>query len=248
MQVGKLVREYSLRSYECDSNGTLRIVALMNILQDAADSHALILGVGIEHCLEKGLALVGSNYHIKINRMPFWHEKITVTTWPAQEKKLGAVRDFCITDEQGNVIIVASSQWILIDFVRKRPVALREHMPDYQVVEERALNTEFPKIDAAAREDIKKSFIVRYDDIDVNKHVNNAIYPLWATESVDNDFRLNHQPAEIEISFKKESLYGETIEVISQIDGMTSLHCLNATDDGREVARIRINWRENQPA
>ena len=116
-------------------------------------------------------------------------------------------------------------------------------MPEYQVVEERALDTDFPKIDAISREDIKKSFIVRYDDIDINKHVNNAVYPLWATESVDNDFRLNHQPAEVEISFKKESLYGETINVISQIDGNNSLHCLNATDDGREVARIRISWR-----
>jgi acyl-ACP thioesterase len=244
VQIGKFVREYSLRSYECDSNGTLRIVALMNIFQDVADTHAQILGVGMENCLAKGLAWVGSNYHIKIDRMPFWHEKITVTTWPSQEKKLGAVRDFCVTDEKGNILVTASSQWILIDFTRKRPVALREHMPEYQVVNERALNTDFPKIDPITREDIKRSFIVRYDDIDINKHVNNAIYPLWATESVNSDFRLKHQPAEIEISFKKESLYGETIDVVSQIDNNKSLHCMNATDDGREVARIRINWRQ----
>ena len=248
MQVGKFVREYSLRSYECDSNGTLRIVALMNIFQDVADSHALILGAGMEHCLEKGLAWVGSNYHIKIDRMPFWREKITITTWPSQEKKLGAVRDFQVCDEKGNVIIAASSQWILIDFARKRPVALREHMPEYKIVEDRSLDTDFPKIEPVTRIDVKKSFIVRYDDIDVNKHVNNAVYPLWATESVDNEFRLKHQPAEIEISFKKECLYGETVEVVSQIDEKTSLHCMSATDDGREVARLRINWRENYPA
>lgn len=243
MQIGKFVRDYLIRSYECDCNGTLRIVALMNIFQDVADSHASQLGVGMEHCLEHGLAWVGSNYHIKIERMPAWHEQITVTSWPAAEKKIGAVRDFEVRDEKQNVIIRASSQWVLIDFARKRPVALRDNMPNYKIIDERALDTDFPKIAAPERQDVIRHFEVRYDDIDVNRHVNNAIYPLWATESTENDFRLAHQPQEIEIAFKKESLYGEVIEVVSQIDGCVSIHALAARDDDREVARLRIVWK-----
>ncbi len=243
MEIGKFVREYLIRSYECDCNGTLRIVALMNIFQDVADSHASQLGIGMEHCLKHGLAWVGSNYHIKIDRMPAWHEKITVTSWPAAEKKIGAVRDFEVRDEKQNIIISASSQWVLIDFARKRPVALRENMPDYQVINERALNTDFPKIGIPERPDVVRHFEVRYDDIDVNRHVNNAVYPLWATESTENDFRLTHQPQEIEIAFKKETLYGEIIEVVSQIDDNISIHGLTAKDDDREVARLRIVWK-----
>ena len=215
----------------------------MNIFQDVADSHASQLGIGMEHCLKHGLAWVGSNYHIKIDRMPAWHEKITVTSWPAAETKLGAVRDFEVRDEKQNIIISASSQWVLIDFARKRPVALRENMPDYQVINERALNTDFPKIGIPERPDVVRHFEVRYDDIDVNRHVNNAVYPLWATESTENDFRLTHQPQEIEIAFKKETLYGEIIEVVSQIDDNISIHGLTAKDDDREVARLRIVWK-----
>lgn len=243
MEIGKFVREYLIRSYECDCNGTLRIVALMNIFQDIADSHAEQLGIGMEHCLKHGLAWVGSNYHIKIGRMPAWHEKITVTSWPAAEKKIGAIRDFEVRDEKQNIIISASSQWVLIDFARKRPVTLRENMPDYQVINERALNTDFPKIGTPERPDVIRHFEVRYDDIDVNRHVNNAVYPLWATESTENDFRLTHQPQEIEIAFKKETLYGEIIEVVSQIDDKISIHGLTAKDDNREVARLRIVWK-----
>lgn len=243
MQAGKFIRDYLIRSYECDRNKTLRIVALMNIFQDIADSHASLLGVGIEHCLKHGLAWVGSNYHIKIERMPAWHEKISVVSWPAAEKKIGAIRDFEVLDEKQNVIIRASSQWVLVDFAKKRPVSLRDNMPDYRIISERALNTDFPKIETLERTDISKTFEVRYDDIDVNKHVNNAVYPLWATESTDMTFRLNHSPQEIEIAFKKESLYGETIEVVSQIDGNISLHSLAARTDGREVARLKIVWK-----
>ena len=107
MQVDKISREYHVKSYECDRNGTLRLLTLMNIFQDTADTHASLLGVGIEHCLAHGLAWVGSNYQIEIERMPAWHEKITVESWPAAEKKLGAVRDFVIRDEKGTPIIRA---------------------------------------------------------------------------------------------------------------------------------------------
>lgn len=144
MQVDKISREYHVKSYECDRNGTLRLLTLMNIFQDTADTHASLLGVGIEHCLAHGLAWVGSNYQIEIERMPAWHEKITVESWPAAEKKLGAVRDFVIRDEKGTPIIRASSQWVLIDFVKKRPVSLRDNLPQYRVIDERALETDLP--------------------------------------------------------------------------------------------------------
>ena len=76
----KYVKEYNLRTYECDKNGYLRIVTLFNILQDMADSHATDLGLGMEFCLSKGFAWVGANYHIKINRMPQTHENIKIIT------------------------------------------------------------------------------------------------------------------------------------------------------------------------
>ena len=74
----KFVKEYNLRTYECDKNGYIRIVTLFNILQDMADSHASDLGLGMEYCLSKGFAWVGANYHVKINRMPKTHEYIKI--------------------------------------------------------------------------------------------------------------------------------------------------------------------------
>ena len=129
--VEKYSKDYLIRTNECDKNGELRLVTLMNIFQDMADEHAAQMGLGLEYCLAKGLAWVGSNYHLKIGRMPRLHEKITLITWPAVEKKLGAVRDFVINDAAGTEIVCASSQWILIDAAKKRPLALRENLPQY---------------------------------------------------------------------------------------------------------------------
>jgi len=242
VKIEKFIREYPIRSYECDKNGQLRLITLLNIFQDAADSHANKMGLGYDFCCSKGLAWVGANYHLKINRLPRWHETVKIITWPCEERRLGAIRDFRVEDEQGNTIITAASQWILIDFGKKRPVSLREHLPEYQIISERALETSFDKLPDPVQISTQVTFKVRYDDIDVNKHINNAVYPLLATEAVDDNFRLSHTPQEIEIAFKKEGLYGEVVETRTEMDGLTSLHSICAVSDGRELARIRINW------
>ncbi len=239
----KLEKEYLIRSYECDKNGALRLVTMMNIFQDMADNHAAAMGLGLDFCLARGLAWVGANYHIQIERLPQLHEKIIVRTWPSVEKKLGAVRDFAVFDENGKNIIKASSQWILIDFHKKRPVGLRDNLPEYQVIAERAVETDFPKIADIAGTDCQMNFNVRFDDIDFNNHVNNAVYPLWASEAVGTEFRSSHTPAEIEVMFKKECRLGEKVIVETELNGLISLHSVRSQTDNRELARLKITWK-----
>lgn len=242
MSISKFEKEYTISSYECDRNENLRLLTLMNILQDAADGHATSLGLGLDYCLSKGLAWVGSNYHLRILRLPKMHEKIKLLTWPAVEKKLGAIREFLLLDEKNIPIIKASSQWILIDAARRKPVSLQENLPKYQIIDERVMETDFAKIPEPRKVDEKAEFFIRFDDIDLNNHVNNAVYPLWASESVGIEFRAAHTPSEIEISFKKEGLYGEDIFVETEIDNLTSVHSIKAKTDGRELARVKIRW------
>lgn len=242
MEIYKIRKEYLIRTYECDKNENLRLLTLMNIFQDVADSHASEMGLGLEYCLSKGFAWVGSNYQLEITKLPKMHDKIIVSSWPAVEKKLGAVREFLVCNEQGETLIKASSQWILIDIIRRRPIALRENLPMYQVIEERVIETEFPKIAELEHINETTEFKVRFDDIDINNHVNNAVYPLWATESVNKDFRIGHNPEKMEIIFKKEGHYGEKIRVETEINEEMTIHSIKAIEDERELAKVKIKW------
>ena len=238
----KYTKSYNLRTYECDKNGYLRFVTLFNILQDMADSHATDLGLGMEYCLSKGFAWVGANYHIKIERMPKLHENIKIITWPSEERKIGAIRDFAVYDDSDNLIITATSQWILIDFARKRPILLKDNLPEYTVINEHSMVSDFEKIPVPTRVDVEKNFSIRFDDIDINMHVNNSLYPLWASETLDYSFRDEYVPSEIEISFKKEGHLGEDVNIVSQVDGTQTIHSIKALSDNRELASLRINW------
>lgn len=245
MQTTKYQKQYNIRSYECDRNNNLRILTLMNIFQDMADNDASRLGFGLQFCIDNGMTWVGSNYALEIDRLPNMHENITIETWPSAKNKLSAYRDYEVFGEDGASIIRASSQWVLIDLNRKRPISVIDNMPLHKPLEVRAVDTNFPKIGEVERTDSQFKFRVRFDDIDLNKHINNAVYILWATEAVEADFRLNHNPAKIDINFRKEGYMGEKIMILTQMDGLKSTHSIRTydSDNERELARAVIEWK-----
>lgn len=240
----KFRKEYVVKSYEADCHGFLRLLTLMNLLQDAATESASILGFGFEKCAEFGLTWFGSDYFIQIERLPKMNEHFVIETWPSETKLWGAIRDFLVYDDTGSVIIKVSSQWVLIELNRMRPALLSKYFPDYQPLPERALPVEFMKIKMPENFEHEVEFKVRFDDIDINNHVNNAIYPLWASECVEAEFRLNHCPQEIEINFKKSAVYGENVVVMTLLDGDESYHSTCESDKNTELSRCRIKWRQ----
>ena len=244
MIVEKFKKEYIVKSYEADCHGSLRLLTLFNLLQDAAAENADLLNLGFEKCGELGLTWFGSDYYLEIERLPRMGERFIIETWPAETKLYGAIRDFLIYDANNNIIARISSQWVLIDLTRRRPALLSKYFPDYQGLSERALPISFMKIKEAETFNREDKLKVRFDDIDINNHVNNSIYPLWASECVDPDFRLKHTPCEIEINFKKPAVYGEDIVVLTNQNHNETFHSIRENNKETELARCRLKWRD----
>ena len=244
MAVEKQIHKYLVKSFECDRQDRLRLLTLLNLFQDIADDSANNIGIGYDYLRTVGKAWVLIAMNVRIGRMPQLQEEITVKSWPSDSSALYTEREFEVWSASGERIISACSQWIVIDFTSRRPVHLKEWLPEYEPIHEKViLEDRFLKLPAVEREDYSERFLVRYDDIDRNNHVNNAIYPLWASESLVPEYRLEHEPASLEINFKKEGLFGEKIFVSTQMDGDDSLHSIKA-EDGRELARVHFTWRK----
>lgn len=232
-----------VKTYQCDKNGFIRPVILMNYLQDVADTHAEILGAGRVFCIEKGIAWVVTHYLVDIIQLPRESDELVITTWPAAHGPLKAIRDFEIHGTDGRLMIRATSQWILINTALRIPLRLSEYLPsDWASGIGRALDLVFEKFPDFEPNQKDNNFLVRYDDVDINQHVNNAIYAKWATESVDFNFRDTHNLRKIYLNFKKEIPFDTKEAVVeTAIDGFVSRHKIKTSDI--ENANVICEWK-----
>lgn len=236
----KLIVTKKLPTYEIGANGVLRPVMLMNEFQTFADAHAAILGVGREYCAEHEIGWVVTHYVVHITEMPSDKEEIKIITWPARHEGLKAVRDFEIRGMDGRVMVVATSQWVVLDMKTRRPLRLSDCMPEWEYIPDRALDIEFDKM-GEFESNKGVDFRVRYDDIDVNRHVNNSVYTTWATESLGHEFLAAHRLCGLSINFKKEISGGvPKITVFHQTDGNVTRHMIKSGDTTHAV--IICDW------
>ena len=239
---GKLVETRILQAYQCDRFGYVRPLILMNELQSIADRHAEILGCGRTYCLENNIGWVVLYYLVDIIELPQEGEELTFITWPSCQDALRATRDFEIRGADNRLMVRATSQWILIDMARRRPLPLANHLSPDVVNPIRSYDCAFEKFPDF---DTNKTHIMkcRFDDIDVNQHINNAVYAVWATESVGYKYRTEHKLKQINIQFKKEVNPDiPEIQIDVAIDGLVSRHKIKSGDT--ENAIVICQWEK----
>ncbi|PLX73875.1 MAG: acyl-ACP thioesterase [Desulfuromonas sp.] len=237
--------DYTVRSYEVDTDGRVRPLTLLNYLQDAAGEHASRLGASVPALLKMNLTWVLSRYHVHFHRFVPVHSTIHLKTWPSAKEGRFALRDFELVDGDGNPVVTATSSWMLIDLTSRRPVRIADHLPDLPTVERRMVHDSFSSLPIPDRFDCELPFRVRHSDLDINRHVNNTVYVDWALEALPPSDIGRYRPRTIEVSYRAEANYGDRILSKTQFSSEPepiSLHQLRRESDDREVARLRIFW------
>ena len=85
-------------------------------------------------------------------------------------------------------------------------------------------------------------------DLDPNRHVNNTVYAGWAMESVPAEIADHCRATRLEIAFRSEALYGDTIRSCCSPlpdDPHTLIHRIENLADGRELCRLRTTWKKS---
>jgi medium-chain acyl-[acyl-carrier-protein] hydrolase len=243
----RLFRPLTVRTYECDPQGRLRLESLLNYFQDSAAEHAERLGAGVIALIQRNLTWVLSRYHVRVFRYPSWKETVELATWPGLSQGLFSLREFEIRDGKGSLLAAASSSWMLIDLKTKRPVSPGERLGPYPRDPRRAVEAGFEPLPIVGPADIEQSFRVRLSDLDWNRHVNHVATIAWAMETPEPVFLEKHQAAEIEVDFRGQAFFGDTavcrLERLSSGPDPLTLIQITKEGDGKELARLRILWR-----
>jgi acyl-ACP thioesterase len=251
---------FTVRSYEVDPDGRLRVVALLRMLQEAAWQHASILGKGFHHREEGALFWVLARLRLRVDRYPRWGDDFTIRTYPVGTEKLLALREFALHDASDAVIGRAASAWLVVDGGTGRPVRPQPMLEDIVLSEpELDVEREFSVglgrekgVDAQARSDpgeVRRvgPHPVHYHDIDQYRHVNNAAYLEWVVDAVDPARPMDSAVHTLAIDFLKETLLDDSYTVRLRSDGgptaPTDRFEVVRASDGEAAVRGRIEWR-----
>lgn len=242
--------EFPIRYHELDSNGLLRPLTLLNLVQDAGGMHAAQLGVSVRDLRQRGLTWVLSRVHLTVDRYLHADDVIHVRTWPSTREGLFSCREFEMFDRNGNLFSRATSSWAVLSLASRRPVRLQECLPEYPLIVRRALDDDFstlPQFPDAPDDAFREiPFLVRRSDQDSNQHVNNTVYSDWALETVPDEVAAGHLSS-LEVSFRAEAVYGDSIlsqcSVNKSGEQAECLHRIVDSRDRRELARLRTRWK-----
>lgn len=234
---------YRVRVTDADRNGILKLRALFQMLQEIADAHARKLKVSAPDLKEKNLAWALSKMAVEVDRLPKWDERVFLKTWASGRERIVTYREFDAVSESGNPLFRASSQWLLFDSKTRRIAKLERLETDWPRDNSKAVECDF----SSHLQNLPPTMppvvcTVRNDDIDLNAHVNNSVYIVWAIEPLPQEFLDEHRPKKITINFLEETFPKNRIESNCAMEGAFTTHSLLNKESGHECARINIQW------
>ena len=235
-----------IRYSEMDCDLVLKPGAMLQFLQDLASDNAEQLGFGYSYIIKHNLAWFLLKYRLEFDDYPEGIYDLTIKTEPRGYNKMFAFRDFYIA-HQGKQIGRATSTWTLVDLSTKSMANVAEVLANNEFMylhDKREDDLNYGKIRLPEKFDFEKTVEVRFDDLDVNKHVNNANYIVWAIEPLDFDFRRSHKLKTVDMMFKKEITYGNTVLSQVAIDGNTTIHAVKNAETGEELCVMNAEWIE----
>lgn len=237
-------KKYPIKYYEMDFNRALKPSAVVNFLQDMATENAEMLGFGPSFVFSRNYAWFLIKYHMEFDEYPCALDDIVIKTEARGISKIIANRDFEIYTVDDKRLGRVASNWMLIDLATKNIMPLAKLINFMPAFEKREDDLFFQKVKPIERVDFEKIFEIRFDDIDVNQHVNNANYIVWAFETLPYEFKANHRLKMLDIIYKKEIAYGH--KIISQVEfnekSKTSVHVLKNATTGEELCVLCANW------
>lgn len=239
--------QYKVRSYETGADACVSIRTFVNYLQNSGFNHALLLTKTGNLSSDPSIAYFLTRQKVRILRYPGWRETLTLNTWLETRIVKYAVREFEILDAEGKVIACATNSALFYNLKEKRVIPASECLTGFpEPSRDRTIDDPFDSIQRVANPLYKTEYSVRLADIDMYKHVNNAVYVEWAIETLPASARESLTLYDHEINFRSEAGSGDI--VISEAEEVPCgemrifIHRLVRKSDGVDVALLRTWW------
>lgn len=228
--------------YETNVTGKISLPFLFDNMLVVGDDQSTFLGISLEDMKAKGLGWVITQNLLNVKRMPENGEILTLTTQADSYNSYFCYRDFNVYDEQGQEIVSMHTVFVMINQKDRKLVRIDPELVAPFGAEHVKKMERLPVIKERPDYSLTNDYRVRYLDIDLNQHVNNVRYLNWIIDVLPFKFLASHEVASLNIQYKKEVHYGDTVTSLAELDevNLTSQHCIK--NHGEVSCLATINW------
>ena len=147
--------------------------AILKVFENAGGMHSELVGYGLNNIEKTGLSWVLLGWKVKVINRPKYNTEIEIHTWARDSNKISTYRDFEIYDERGNLLIIATSKWILVDLNKEKMVELSPEIINLYQKEEKCVfeDRTIQKLKEPNLYSNQISYPILRSDIDSNNHV-----------------------------------------------------------------------------
>lgn len=227
-----------------DLAGRLQPFFLINLMQNAANDNATDFGASREDMLAKGVIWVISRLDIEIQTFPVLNDTILVKTWFGPVRKWLWSRYYQICRPNGEVLIQASSVWVLLDYKTREvaiPSKLNLDLPE-QMVNAPQIMPLPPKIKCPDDMVAIGSKMPAYSDVDLNMHMNNVAYIRLLCDALPVNYFEDHAFSRLTINYLNEAHMNECLHLHLKNDGKKFYFA--GTSNKQEIFTCYGTWQD----
>ena len=214
-------RKIMLNHTKTDFLGHWKLSDMFTEFANVATSHALSFG-GWDTKYKDQYGWVVAKMRVKVHQPIVIDEEVTLRTWITMGSAVVHPRQYEVVNNKGEVVVEATSDWTLLDLVKRR-IALPKRVG--LTFPEEICKDGHIKIETKFNDEEGYAFVekrqVRYGDIDVNGHLNNAKYIEWMCDCLGYDIFKEYFIKDVSIQFKKETGPSEWLVLEKKIENDT---------------------------
>ena len=216
--------------------------AIIKILENAGGMHSESLNLGLNSIEITGFSWILLGWKVKVIVRPRYNEELTVNTWGRESNRAFTYRDYELYDESGNLCIIATSKWAIVDIKNGHLAEITpELIEPYKCEEKKVFNSDYSfKLKEPETIDREIRYKVQRRDIDINKHVHNLYYLDFAYEALPEEIYENCEFNNIEIMYKKQIKLNNEIKCLYTKEQEQSIVTIKSADNKLLHAIIKL--------
>ena len=254
----ELTQTFFLSAGETDAEGKLSLPLLTSKIIDIATAHANSLGIGNPSMAHLRRGWVLSRLAIEMTEYPKVNDSYSLTTWVESWNRHFSERNFAITAADGRVLGYARSIWMVLDTETRESTGLSHlNLPEgiissrecpiprqgkHHLILPLSFDGELPR-GAVKSTAEPQHYTFKYCDIDYYRHVNTVRYVQMLLNRFSLEFFDTHEIERMELTFMRESLYGQTVAINRADNGSETLFSLNNSDTSEPLLFAMLRFR-----